>query len=75
MSTNEPGTDVKQDPAATNLNYGGGHIAAPIVAPLVHAPVLAHAPLAYAAPIATSYSVATSHGAPLYGHSYGHGYY
>ena len=23
ISTNEPGTDVKQDPAATNLNYGG----------------------------------------------------
>ena len=24
VSTNEPGTDVKQDPAATNLNYGLG---------------------------------------------------
>ena len=23
VSTNEPGVDVKQDPAATNLNYGG----------------------------------------------------
>ena len=66
ISTNEPGTDVKQDPAATNFNYGGGHIAAPIVAaPLAHGPILGHgAPLAHAAPIAhapiaSSYSVPT----------------
>ena len=26
VSTNEPGTDVKQDPAATDLNYGLGEL-------------------------------------------------
>ena len=66
VSTNEPGTDVKQDPAAVNLNYGGHGleaIPAPIV-PAVHAaPVLA-AP----APLALGHGYAAApalHAAPL----------
>ncbi|KAH9406919.1 hypothetical protein TYRP_013186 [Tyrophagus putrescentiae] len=73
VSTNEPGTDVKQDPAAVNLNYGGhlaGHIPAPLVhAPLAHGPILAHgAPLVHGGPL-------LAHGAPLAhgGLAYGHG--
>ncbi|XP_017492819.1 PREDICTED: adult-specific rigid cuticular protein 15.5-like [Rhagoletis zephyria] len=51
VSTNEPGTDVKQDPAAVNLNYGGGHggIPAPIAPlaiahaePILAQPLIAH---------------------------------
>ena len=30
VSTNEPGVDVKQDPAATNLNNGGNVQADPL---------------------------------------------
>jgi hypothetical protein len=67
ISTNEPGTDVKQDPAAADYNLGGhAVVAAPAV---LAAPVAAYgghvaaygAPVAaYAAPMA-SYSVATQH--------------
>ena len=82
VSTNEPGTDVKQDPAAVNLNIGAhgiDHIPAPIVGHV--APVLAHAPLL---DHAATYSVATAHpagyglhggliAAPAYhGNAYGH---
>src|SRR6218665_551039 len=57
VSTNEPGTDVKQDPAAVNLNigHGLGHIPAPIIA----APIVSHA-----APLlghSAAYSIATAH--------------
>jgi len=43
VSTNEPGVDVKQDPAAVNLNYGlHAGVPAPLaLAPAVAAPVLA----------------------------------
>ncbi|KAH7641708.1 adult-specific rigid cuticular protein 15.5 [Dermatophagoides farinae] len=67
ISTNEPGTDPKQDPAATSLTFGG-HAPGPVpMAPIMeHGPVLAAAPV-YAAepvyaktlalPMAGSYSV------------------
>ena len=44
VSTNEPGVDVKQDPAAVDLNYGYGYAAPAVLA----APVAA-----YAAPVVT----------------------
>lgn len=63
VSSNEPGVDVKQDPAATNLNYGvGAHFAS---APLGHFPVAHIAPLVHGYPAPVAYSVATSHSAPL----------
>ena len=64
ISTNEPGTDVKQDPAAADFNLGA-HVAPVLAAPVVAhaAPVLAHAApiVAHAAPIASSYAVHTQH--------------
>src|SRR6218665_3596097 len=62
ISTNEPGTDVKQDPAAANFNLGEAEIAAvPVAAPVAlagPAPLIGHA---IAAPIATSYAMTTQH--------------
>src|SRR6218665_2501867 len=43
VSTNEPGTDVKQDPAAADFNLGGVAVAAPVIA---------------AAPVVASYAAA-----------------
>src|SRR6218665_3803608 len=47
ISTNEPGTDVKQDPAAVDLNYVGHGYAAPAV---VSAPLYATKSYSVAAP-------------------------
>ena len=84
ISTNEPGVDPKQDPAAADINGGGIAIAAPVLAapapayaaaPLISksyaaAPILA-APIAYGAP--SSYSVGIQHAsiaAPILTKSY-----
>jgi len=87
VSTNEPGVDVKQDPAATSLSIGG-HIAAPLVAPVLAAPVAHGIPLGYGhgAPLGyghgpISYGASIAHAAPLghygaplaHGPVYGHG--
>lgn len=57
---------MKQDPAATNLNYGGGHAGIPApIAPLAHG-----APLAYGGPIGHGAPLAyAGHGAPIVAHA------
>ena len=60
ISTNEPGTDVKQDPAAANFNLGEVSVPAPIA-------LAAPAPVAFAAPA----MLAKPFGGPLVASSYG----
>ena len=81
ISTNEPGVDAYQAPAATSVNGAVAAVpavvaAAPLVAKAAYAAPVAYAaplaaPVAVAAPLA-SYSVATQHvsAAPVYAKSY-----
>ncbi|XP_027199306.2 uncharacterized protein LOC113793464 [Dermatophagoides pteronyssinus] len=84
VQTNEPGTDPKQDPAATSLTgshagvvAGPALAAAPLLAAPVHAAPMYAAPVAHGLPIASSYSVSTQHAslaAPLAAPLAGYGY-
>ena len=74
ISTNEPGVDPHQVPAATTLNGNAPIVPAYHAAPIAvaHAAPLAHGPIGYDAPLA--HGPLLAHGAPVaYSSSIGHG--